>query len=84
MSVPVYFMPKPRDSRGCECFAFRWIGQSLAYCDGCGHPFWVHTHMEVGGQRLFYSRRYVIQADEREAVRRKWSVVSDDAVSPHP
>jgi predicted amidophosphoribosyltransferase len=26
------------------CKGFRWIGQSWEHCDGCGKPFWEHTH----------------------------------------
>ena len=26
------------------CDGFKWIGQSFAHCDGCGHPYWEHTH----------------------------------------
>lgn len=26
------------------CEGFKWIGQSFAHCDGCGLPYWEHTH----------------------------------------
>lgn len=26
------------------CRGFQWVGQSFASCDGCGLPYWEHTH----------------------------------------
>lgn len=71
MSTPVYAMPLPRDKHtGKQCFAFRWIGQPFSSCDGCGRPYWEHTHMETFRDGRWF--RQIIQADQRAAVERKW------------
>lgn len=55
-----------------QCYAFRWMGQSLEYCDGCGQPFWEHSHDERGTGRLGYHRRVIITDKQRERVMKKW------------
>lgn len=36
------FGPNHPDYVDGECHGFAWIGQSLAHCDNCGDPYWVH------------------------------------------
>lgn len=31
----------------CDCAGFQWAGQQLSTCEGCGHPYWEHTHEEL-------------------------------------
>lgn len=33
-----------------ECEGFKWIGQALNHCDGCGKPYWEHTHESWRGE----------------------------------
>jgi hypothetical protein len=39
--------PIPEPPKKQPCRGFRWIGQSFTHCDGCGLPFWEHTHDTV-------------------------------------
>lgn len=56
------------------CPAFQWIGQSFAHCDGCGKPFWLHSHESrvVGGPFSGRWRHIPISTARAEGVRRKW------------
>lgn len=62
----------------CDCRGFKWIGQAFSACDGCGHPFWLHTHEErlAPGAHPFGPASDWIQmpiSQERKvAVRAKW------------
>jgi hypothetical protein len=38
-------VPRMCNEKG--CYGFRWIGQSFKFCDGCGEPYWDHTHNET-------------------------------------
>ena len=74
--MSVYAMPKPVSPwTGLECFAFRWIGQAPTSCDGCGQPYWDHTHVEVqhANGKLGWSLRKVISDENRADVKRKWN-----------
>lgn len=33
---------QPEEAKPCD--GFRYIGQPLSSCDGCGRPYWEHTH----------------------------------------
>jgi alkylated DNA repair dioxygenase AlkB len=46
------------------CQGYRWIGQSLRYCDRCGHPYWEHDHEE----RLDRTKQFSITATVWEYV----------------
>jgi len=59
------------------CAGFQWIGQSFAHCDGCGRPYWEHTHdrqiqkdagpFDLGGWVLV-----PITPEQADACRRRW------------
>ena len=34
--------PSPPERKPCK--GFQWVGQSFEHCDGCGEPYWEHTH----------------------------------------
>ena len=60
-----------------DCRGFRWIGQSFAQCDGCGRPYWEHTHetRPKPGAGAFDDEpfEYVPITDlQRESCRSKW------------
>lgn len=60
------------------CPAFRWIGQSFTSCDGCGKPYWLHSHdarLPKGAGPFGPTRwRHVVITRERaRAVERKWA-----------
>jgi hypothetical protein len=58
------------------CPAFRWIGQSFATCDGCGEPYWDHTHeLTLAHDAKPFSireRHQFIPRWRRDRVRAKW------------
>lgn len=63
-----------RNSAG-ACPAFQWIGQTLDHCDACGHPYWEHTHEDVGRRpgpfaKLRRHRRLIPRSWARKASRR--------------
>lgn len=63
--------PKP------ECRGFQWVGQSFAHCDGCGQPYWEHTHdtrMRDGAGPFDEDPfDYVLITDEQKAAcKAKW------------
>ena len=37
-------LPDPNPPEREPCKGFQWIGQSFEHCDGCGEPYWEHTH----------------------------------------
>ncbi len=58
------------------CDGFQWLGQPLWSCEGCGWPYWEHTHdltidRAVGpfGPPI----RVPISSESADAVRRKWA-----------
>lgn len=60
------------------CPGFVWQGQPFDHCerDGCGLPFWEHSHHETRGFRekdnkWVYKRR-VIQPCAARTAKRKW------------
>lgn len=55
-----------------ECWSFKWIGQSLETCDGCGKPYWEHTHMETGGTSLFRWVNVLISDTAAQQARDIW------------
>jgi hypothetical protein len=56
-----------------ECPAFRWIGQSLESCDGCGLPYWEHTHTEGASEKgLHHSHRRIISDTEAQRAKDIW------------
>jgi hypothetical protein len=62
---------------GEPCRGFRWIGQSFASCDRCGHPAWDHIGEERvrPGAALFAPDAMEFRAwkpGEAEAIRLKW------------
>lgn len=65
-----------RNSAG-ACPAFQWIGQELNHCDACGHPYWEHTHEDVGRRPgPFSGRRHfrLIPASWRRKVAKRFGV----------
>jgi hypothetical protein len=61
---------------GGPCEAFQWVGQSFASCDGCGRPYWEHSHIEQAGEGSGpFAPEWVrvpITAEDAYQVRRKW------------
>jgi hypothetical protein len=59
------------------CDGFRWLGQSFAHCDGCGKPYWEHTHdlqvrRDAGPFDPDALVRVPITPEQAEACRRRW------------
>lgn len=56
------------------CRGFVWVGQSFAYCDGCGHPYWEHDFIQVLSGNPFTGtvERTPISADAKAAVKARW------------
>lgn len=52
---------------GQACEAFEWVGQSFKYCDGCGGPYWEHTH------EWRHSGKVPISAEDAQRVKEKWA-----------
>lgn len=59
------------------CEGFQWIGQTFASCDGCGHPYWEHTHdsqIKRDGTPFGPNQWALvpITPEQAEACRRRW------------
>ena len=56
------------------CGAFAWLGQSFAFCDDCGQPYWDHTHYGMGASERGPGRRVlkVITRASAARVRDEW------------
>lgn len=48
------------------CNAFEWIGKPLTSCDGCGRPYWEHSHESRSTGPI------LITPEHAEAVKAKW------------
>lgn len=65
------------------CAAFEWICQVLYSCDGCGNPFWTHTHesrVRDKGRRFHKS----ISREFAERIRANWepAMIADNYTPP--
>ncbi len=60
------------------CRGFQWIGQSFAFCDGCGKPAWEHEgemRLREGASLFSGSEDWELRPwrpGEAEAIKRKW------------
>ena len=81
LRVALGVQPEPDELRAPEaakaCEGFRWIGQSFASCDGCGQPYWEHTHdvqqrPDVGPFAHDAQILVPITPEQADACRRKW------------
>lgn len=55
-----------------ECWSFKWVGQSLETCDGCGRPYWEHTHWETYGGHGREWRNVLITDEMAQRARDIW------------
>lgn len=71
-----YVLAEPAEA---ACDGFRWIGQPLSTCDGCGRPAWEHAGMHVyprssGPFDTIPGWTKPWAPGEADAIRAKWEV----------